>query len=77
MQDFAPEGVEAAAENPPTVFVKSEAVEGTSSDHSASGDFPRTCPTVARGSTDKGMALCSGKESCCVPLSNVQRTQTV
>ena len=44
MQDFAHEGVEAAAENPPAVFVKSEVVAGTSSDHSASGDVPAPAP---------------------------------
>ena len=46
MQEFAPEGVEPAAQDPPAVIVKTEALEGTSSDHSASGDDPRHSPSA-------------------------------
>lgn len=52
MQDFANEGVEPTAENPPAVFVKSEAVEGTSSDYSASGDGYYICPREDLDRTD-------------------------
>ena len=38
MQDFAHEGVDPAVQDPPAVIVKTEPLDGTSSDHSASGN---------------------------------------
>ncbi|CAL5222836.1 g5260 [Coccomyxa viridis] len=48
IQEFAHEGVEPAAQDPPTVLVKTEPLEGTSSDHSASAPVPEDIQNIIR-----------------------------